>query len=130
MSTEGKKKKVCLNHGFKEVSCRSVLPEEQAVGGCRGTPMLCAYANTWQCSLGNKRLQIPHTQVKSYSGSSSYFGQNDGIRRSLSLKQHCMPFICRQIILSTNSATPVPNSSSLPWVKFQKFKTQCCLEFP
>lgn len=32
-----------------------------------------------------KRFQIPHTQVKSYSGNSSYFRQNDGNRHSMSL---------------------------------------------
>lgn len=50
---------------------------------------------------------------------------------NVSLKLHCnMPFICRQIILSTSSAPAVPDAFSLPGVHFQKFKTQYCLAFP
>lgn len=51
---------------------------EQRQGGHRGTGMLQAVPTSGSVLWVRKRLQIPHTQVKSFLGNSSYFRQNDG----------------------------------------------------
>lgn len=84
MSTEQKNpKQVCLYHGSKELSCSSGLPKEEAMGGCRGTPMLQAYVNTWQCFLGNEEASGSSHSGKIIFGQQQL--QNYGNRHSMSL---------------------------------------------